>query len=356
MTTGQWGRATSAGNGTSLLQQAVSEGLRDRFFLFDRSLPNGPRILVAQENELLESIGWIDRLVTRMRKGWQVRLTIKSQETPHRNFIQLTPDVLLIRAWLHLDRKQIRRTFDHHAINPVLETVIDHSTMLPEHAAFLSNEWLAIGLPIQVIHEINEVLTSLNSALSDDNLRSRERNFLRASQKDLGSLDTYNASLVHRHQSLQCVRIDLGYRGVTNPISRTSFEEVHQSARKHFNKLIARLKHDFHMSMPGHIRKIEYSSGAGYHYHCLFFFTSTPGLDIHDIGERIGEHWCVSATQGRGAYFDWSRLTRAGSRKDAHCAVNGPDLHVAFQYLTRLDRYLRLSIGRGHTLIKGKQM
>ncbi|MBB5409157.1 hypothetical protein HDG34_003098 [Paraburkholderia sp. HC6.4b] len=355
MRTGKNGLGASFAGDTSLLQQAGNDGLRDHFFSFDRSLPVGARIRLKSENEMLEALGRIDRLAKRIRDGNDVRLVAKSHQATQGHFVPLTPDVLLVRTWLYLDLNQLEKVFDHHIVNPVLEEILSRNTELARYGFYLGNKWLSMGPPMEVIDDINKSLTALKSVLSDKDFKTREHYFIRASTKNLKSLQRYISNLLSHHKSMQYIRIDLGYHDTTDWVHRSSFREVHKLAKKHYDRLISLLKHDFDTAMPGHVRKIEYSSGAGYHFHCLFFFSQAISVDLQDVGERIGAYWSGRATQGCGAYFVWTTPAPTVWRQGPQHMQTSQDLHDALQYLTKLDRFLRLSVGGVRTLVTGKK-
>jgi hypothetical protein len=77
------------------------------------------------------------------------------------------------------------------------------------------------------------------------------------------------------------------------------------------------------------------------------FFDAKADAADADMTKMIGKQWTDVTTEGNGAYFSWNQSAGGIRRPGTGGFTSVTKMRSALLYMTKLDRYLKLSVPSG---------
>jgi hypothetical protein len=341
---------------TSRLQRNVDQGLRERAHIFFDSKGRVQRHSAQEENDLVGQFLELFELAERLRKHVGDVLTLR--ENPHSGirFVPSSRLTLLVRSWLNINVHLAHQLFPQHRFHPLIEIFMRRVPIFHEYRFFIfspgsvPNEILE-----QIVSKVNFTLVEIRKELASQDAKKAAGEFIRPVNKNHKSLSDYVDALVEEHGAIQAVRLDLGYTERITYSSRTARKVSFDETGNHRKRLLVHMRRWFPENMLGYSWKLEHGLQSSYRYHWLFFFPAKTLRSDVEIGKLIGEQWANGVTDGKGAYFNWNDSAGSGARRPGTGKVaSSTPLKNPIQYMTKLDRYIKLTVpAGGRTFDKG---
>jgi hypothetical protein len=152
--------------------------------------------------------------------------------------------------------------------------------------------------------------------------------------------ETLINKLFDRHNRLNVIRIDLGYRREHSP----SLEQV----KVDLARLLNNYRHNSNFdSILGWVWRLEWAPQTGYHLHLLFFLHGSKTLRDSFAARTLGAYWENNITDGRGRHhncnLEKSKYPRLGIGLISHLdgEKRGVLVHDVLSYLAKVDVLVR---------------
>lgn len=193
----------------------------------------------------------------------------------------------------------------------------------------------------------NKLIEKLRVRLNDHNFKERRRIRKERSKRQFKKGCEYIDALRERYLRLLVLRIDFSYRDGVDSASNEStrsLQDVHDDFERF---LYNRRSNRLFKYLVGYIRKLEYGTTKGYHFHTFLFFDGSKVHKDEYRAQQIGEkYWQESITKGAGLFHNCNRYKNR-YRKLGIGMIHRDDqekrenLLLALAYVTKSDQYLR---------------
>lgn len=332
----------------SSLQRSVDQGLRERAYIFSEIQGGIRRNNALEENQLVGQFLSLFELVEHLRLLAGDALVLKQNSRTGVLYLPESKLNILIREWLNINVNLVNKIFPHHLLHPWIAIFLEKIPQFHEYRFWiftpgsLDNDHLR-----QAIAQVNLALNEIRASMATGPLKSAAGEFIRAANKNQQSLTQYVEALFSANRALHVIRIDLGYKDRVTYSSRTARNISFEETNAHRKKLLVHLRRWTENAPIGYAWKLEHGLQTSYRYHFLLFFNAKAGVVDLDIAKMIGEQWSDVTTEGKGAYFSWNQPTSDVKRPGTGKITGVAKLRSALLYMTRLDRYIKLSVPSG---------
>jgi hypothetical protein len=334
----------------------VDQGLRERAHIFFDTRGRVQRHSAQEENELVGQFLDLFELAERLRK--QVGDALSLRDNPHSGirYVPSSRMALLVRSWLNINVNLAYQLFPQHRFHPLIEIFMRRVPMFHEYRFFIfSPGSVPNEILDQIIGKVNHALFDIRKELASQDARKAAGEFIRPVNKNHKSLTEYADALVEEYGPMQVVRLDLGYTERITYSSRAARKILFEETSSHRQKLLVHMRRWSPEKMLGYAWKLEHGLQSSYRYHWLFFFPAKTLRSDVEIARIIGDQWTNSVTEGKGAFFNWNDSEASGAKRPGTGKfASSTALKNPIQYMTKLDRYIKLSVpAGGRTFDKG---
>ncbi|WP_144106795.1 inovirus-type Gp2 protein [Paraburkholderia sp. BCC1886] len=336
-------------------QQEVDHGVRERIHAF-MHVPGGfRRASVHEENAQLETFVRLIELVELLKKQTGDAVPLRQNPQSKRVFIPKTKFTNLLRYWIDSEPDNIQQHFPFHRLHPWLHILTEFVPKLSRHRDWLENpSLLSRAALVERVDAINQVITTTKAHLFNSETLSAASDFTRNANKNRLSLKRYTESLLDHYGPLQSLRLDLGYLDRVTYAARHLPDIAFLDMEQHRKRLIEYVRRQLAPSPVGYIWKLQHSATTSYRFHLILLFRQDDLSFAQLRGDQIGRHWVQAIAQGRGGYFNWNVPDNEFERNGTGYIRIPSELKSTIEYVTRLDRYMRLTTPvKSHTLVKG---
>ncbi|MFZ2386927.1 MAG: inovirus-type Gp2 protein [Polaromonas sp.] len=223
------------------------------------------------------------------------------------------------------------------------------------------------GYPLNIFRneEAEDLAARMNAFVETLRMETRTPEFKAAIRKTQRSCNknfkgfmTYMHELFQKNGRLLGLRVDFGYKKISN-FDQAGSDVSYEEAKRHREALIDEIRKRFKDVLAGYVWKFEYGLLKGYHIHVLIFLDGSKVREDVTIAKMLGEHWNSTLTGGVGAYYN------CNAKKSSYrfCGIgmlrhDDPQIWEGLEkiatYLTKPDYYVKLNMpGNDHALGKG---
>jgi len=258
------------------------------------------------------------------------------------------------------NKDMILKHFPRHDLTPYFDLVwkmAEKSEVLNQPLTLLP---LGVGLEDYRVRNMADCLNKwceeIQKKGQSQQFREKIDNYRRAARKTAQGLKSYQRRILHRHPTLEVVRLDLTYRkpGLLElePPAPMTFDEI-TSHRKALVKFLQ--KSSISKYLLGFAWKLSYALLRGFNIHLLLLLKRS---DDHAFGSIVGGHWNKTITKGRGIYFDCIKFG-AGYRSSGFISHNVTAMAWQFDnvalFMTWPDLLVKLRVPKnGRSFGKGQ--
>jgi hypothetical protein len=337
----------------SRLQRSVDQGVRERAYIFSEVRGTIRRTSALEENQMVAHFQDLFRLAALLRRQSGDVIVLRKHPRSGVLFVPESRAATLVRSWLNINVHLAHQLFPHHRLHPWLQLFLEKVPLFHEYRYLawgaLDNHHL-----IAVIHQLNQAIVDIKVQMESGPIKVAVAEFIRSANKNRQSLTEYTEALFEEHRTLQVIRLDLGYTDRMTYSARTARNISYDQTNAHRKKLLPYLRRTFQGTLRGYAWKLEHGLQSAFRYHLLLFFAASMSSTDVEIGRTIGEYWSATVTEGKGAYFSWNEPIPEGKRTGTGTIASPTKLRNAVQYMTRIDRYMKLRVpAGGRTFDKG---
>ena len=318
-----------------------------------------PVLIIEDDMKALNQLQWLTNTSLAISKLDDELFSVKTEKRTGRRHIEAG----LLGKALYLSFKspieEIIKYFPLHAFNPYFEVFIEtvkhheidqtHSyplnTIFDEEAEALAARLNAFGQALRMKTRTPEFKAAIRKAQ-------------RSCNKNYKGFMTYLEELFQKNGRLLGLRVDFGYKKISN-FDQAGSDVSYEEAKRHREALIDEIRKRFKGVLAGYVWKFEYGLLKGYHSHVLIFLDGSKVREDVTIAKMLGEHWNSTLTGGLGAYHN------CNAKKSSYrfCGIgmlhhDDPQIWEGLEkiatYLTKPDYYVKLNMpGDDHALGKG---